>query len=64
MAVLYLYCMLMPQRITSPLSDGSLIGLLYYCDLYIGNSTRKCSQPKLLKVVFNLMNTHTRFLLC
>ena len=26
------------QRITSPLSVGSLIGLLYYCDLYIGNS--------------------------
>ena len=34
--------------------EGSLIWLLYYCGLYIGNSTLRCSQPNLTKNSFLL----------
>ena len=41
------------QRITSPLSVGTLIWLLYYCGFYIGNTTLRMKQPKYLLKLFN-----------
>ncbi len=52
-----------PQSITSRLWDCSLIKLLYYSGFGIGNSTLGCSQLNLIKAVYNLMDTHTGFLM-